>query len=142
MSFVDWLGNIIAKAPYNVIIYVISLCYGSWYARNKYCFEGRNFEAVNIVQKASNIIEDYKGLVNTHVDVEPTISISSPSSWSPPPTSTFRLNIDASELVHNKWGVVAIVRDSKDIVLVAVAWNFVALPDANIAEALEFWLSI
>lgn len=93
-------------------------------------------------KKASNIIEDYKGLVNTHVDVEPTISISSPSSLSPPPMSTFRLNIDASRLVHNKWGVVAIVRDSKDIVLVAVTWNFVALPNANIAEALGFWLSI
>jgi len=46
--------------------------------------------------------------VNTHVDVESTISISSPSSWSPPPTSSFKLNIDASGLVDNKWGVVDI----------------------------------
>jgi len=40
--------------------------------------------------------------MNTHVDVKLTISISSPSTWTPPPTSSFKLNIDASDPVDNK----------------------------------------
>jgi len=104
----DWLENTISKAPYDVIVYILSLCYVLWYARNKIFFEGRNIEAVNIVRKAWNIIEDYKGVMNTRVDVEPSISISSPSTWTPPPTSSFKLNIDASGPVDNKWGVGAI----------------------------------
>jgi len=69
---------------------------------------------LNIVSKAWNIIEDYKGFINIHVDKEfmnihvdkdPTISISSPSNWSPPLAPSFKLNIDASEPVENKRGV-------------------------------------
>jgi len=80
MSFIDWLENTISKAPSHVIVYVSSPCYGLWYACNKICFEGRNIEAVSIVRKAWNIIEDHKGLKNTQVDVEPTIFISSLST--------------------------------------------------------------
>jgi len=50
MSFIDWLGNIVSKAAYNVTIYVICLCYGLWYVLNKACFEGKNLEVVHIVQ--------------------------------------------------------------------------------------------
>jgi hypothetical protein len=136
------LENTISKAPSVVIVYVLWLCYGLWYARNKICFERRNIEALNIVRKAWNIIEDHKGLKNTQVDGEPTISISSPSTWTPPPTSSFKLNIDASGPVDNKWGVGAIVRDAEGFVLAAATWNFEALPDATIAEALGFRLAI
>jgi len=57
--------------------------------------------------------------MNNQVDVEPTISISSPSTWTPPPTSSFELNIDAYGPVVNKWGVGAIVRDLEGFVLAA-----------------------
>ena len=80
--------------------------------------------------------------MNTHVDVEPLISISSPYTWIPPLTSSFKLNIDAYDSVDNKWGVGAIVRDSEGFVLTAVTWNIKALPDATIAEALGFRLTI
>jgi len=54
MSFIDRLENTVSKAPSppDVIVYVLSLCYGLWYARNKVCFEGRNIEEVNIIRKA------------------------------------------------------------------------------------------
>jgi hypothetical protein len=142
MSFMDWLENTISKAHSNVIVYILSLCYGLWYACNKICFEGGNIEAVNIVRKAWNIIEDYKEFMNAHVDVEPTISISSPSTWTLPPTSSFKLNIDASGPVDNTWGVGAIVQDSEGFGLVAATWNFDVLLDVTIVEALAFRLAI
>jgi len=80
--------------------------------------------------------------MNTHVDVEPAISIFSPSTWTPPPTSSFKLNIDAYGPVDNTWGVGAIVRDSEGFGSVAATWNFEALPDVTIVEALGFRLAI
>lgn len=94
---------------------------------------------MNIVQKASKIIEDYRGLKNTHVDVERIISISFPSNWSSPIFS-FKLNINAPRPIDNKWG--AGVRDSLCFVLATATWNFEALLDANIAKVLGFWLPI
>ena len=80
---------------------------------------------------------NYKGLVNTHIEVESTISTSSHPSWSPP-TSSIKLNINASRPVDNTWGVGAIVRDYDGFVLATTTWNFESLLDANIAEALRF----
>jgi len=36
----------------------MSYLFVPWYARNEACFEGRNLETVNIVQKTWIIIED------------------------------------------------------------------------------------
>jgi hypothetical protein len=43
-----------------VIVYVLSLSYGIWYARNKLCFEGKFIHLVEIVCKACTIIDEQK----------------------------------------------------------------------------------
>jgi hypothetical protein len=50
-----------------VIVYVLSLCYGIWYARNKLCFEGKFIHLVDIVCKACTIIDEHKMMINVDV---------------------------------------------------------------------------
>jgi hypothetical protein len=51
----------------NVISYVLSLCYGIWFARNKSCFDGKQILAEDIVCKAWTIVDDYNLMSNTLV---------------------------------------------------------------------------
>lgn len=70
--------------------------------------------------------------------MEPTISLSFPLFGVIIPYLFFKLSIDASRPVDNKWGVRAIVRYSKGMLLAAAAWDSDALPDVNVDKALRF----
>jgi hypothetical protein len=52
LSFISWLDHVISHSTLDVISYVLSLCYGIWFARNKSCFHGKQILVEDVVRKA------------------------------------------------------------------------------------------
>jgi ribonuclease HI len=142
LSFISWLDHVISHSTLEVISYVLSLCYGIWFARNKSCFDGKQISAEDIVCKAWNVVDDYNLMLNTHVTYDYLEPSNSPISWNPPPPHCYKVNVDAAGPINNMWGIGVVVRDSDGNVAAAATWSVEALPDPDIGEALGVRLAI
>lgn len=67
LSFISWLDHVSSHSTLDVISYVVSLCYGIRFARNKSCFDGKQILAEDIVRKAWTAVDDYNLMLNTLV---------------------------------------------------------------------------
>ncbi|KAJ1387630.1 Ribonuclease H-like superfamily [Sesbania bispinosa] len=69
--------------------------------------------------------------------IVPQQSPSSPgASWYPPPTGTFKINVDAEETQGASWGIGILVRNHTGEVFAAAAIQIPCLPDPGLAEAM------
>jgi len=81
--FIPWLGQVISHSSLDVVSYVLSLCYGIWFARNKSCFDGKQVLVEDIVLRAWTVADDYNLMLNTHVRFDTSEPFNSPISWKP-----------------------------------------------------------
>jgi ribonuclease HI len=142
LSFISWLDHVISHSPSDVISYVLSLCYGIWFARNKSCFDGKQNLVEDIVRKAWAIVDDYNLMLNTHVSSDNPEPSNSPISWNPPPPNCYKVNVDAAGPTNNMWGIGVVIRDSYGDVAAAATWIVEAIPDPDVGEALGVRLAI
>lgn len=144
-SFVDrfvWMEEKLSKTE---LATFASIAWAAWFARNKAIFEGEErSNALNIAVGFVKMKADYcrykdKVHQQAHIPREPAVS-----SWSPPPTSFVKLNVDAH--VPHEGGVSfgMVLRDEWGSLLAAgvkrlsVNWK----PDMAEAGAVRFGLEV
>jgi ribonuclease HI len=111
-NFRDWLHEMFAKAKSETIETISSLCYHIWKARNMLVFQQKDAPVTLIIEHANSNLADYK----KHLNKGPQrTSTNNPNrrnelNWTPPPTNTLKINVDAHCNGDGRWGLGWIVR--------------------------------
>lgn len=140
LSFIYWLEQVISHSSLDVISYILSLCYGIWFACNKFCFNGKQIIVEDIACKAWIVVDDYNIMLNTHViydNLDPTNFL---ISWNLPPPYCYKVVVVGS--TNNMWGIGIVIRDTCEYFAATTTWSVEAFPNSDIGEALGVRLAI
>lgn len=126
--------------------FILSLCYGVWDPKNKAKFKKKKKSTFTsqIIHKTWSVIENHKNMLNHSCfklsgDINLLCHPIGPSTM-----SSYKVNVDATRKVNNKWSVEAVICDANDLVesIAAITWCFDALSSFDIAETLSLKLTI
>ncbi|KAL2939352.1 hypothetical protein RDABS01_000184, partial [Bienertia sinuspersici] len=80
-----------------------TIAWSIWTNRNAWCFEKKKKEGMELVQRATNLVND-------------------PVRWTPPVEGTYKLNTDVAVFQEGKVGLGAILRDHMGETVVTTCW--------------------
>ncbi|XP_057444748.1 uncharacterized protein LOC130736993 [Lotus japonicus] len=118
-SFVNWFLELIETTPREVVEGVCAVAYAIWRARNRLCFDNKDSVVTDVALFAIQELHEYK-CKQQQLGGHAQASASPPSSriWCPPPSGYYKLNVDAAG-ADNDWGLAAVIRDDRGMVVAA-----------------------
>ncbi|GAU20573.1 hypothetical protein TSUD_33200 [Trifolium subterraneum] len=113
LSFSDWIFYMLQKATKDSMQILSTITYNIWQARNKKVFNKKDTPVAEVVERVMKILSEY----HTHlIDARPQHNPLKPSddcndkSWSPPPLTYLKLNVDAHLSGDGRWGFGLVLR--------------------------------
>ncbi|KAL2928556.1 hypothetical protein RDABS01_006569 [Bienertia sinuspersici] len=97
-----------------------TIAWSIWTNRNAWCFEKKKKEGMELVQRATNLVNEYEK-ENGQRKVIPE-GQDSPVRWTPPVEGAYKLNTDVAVFQEGKVGLGAILRDHMGETVVATCW--------------------
>ncbi|MCH91756.1 retrotransposon protein putative unclassified, partial [Trifolium medium] len=112
-SFSDWFNYMQRNTTQDCIQIITTITYSIWLARNNKIFQNKDTPVNIAIDCALKILRDYQHNI-TLTRHESTVSQPSIAcnnkSWSPPPRSYLKLNVDAHLLDDGHWGLGLVLR--------------------------------
>jgi hypothetical protein len=154
-SFSDWLIYVLQALKEDQLIYLASLTYSIWYARNQQVFNQKEIKASETISKATSSIQDYYLANTNNIQNQPSNEARSthrqqhrnsiPNQnrvWHKPDTGCIKINCDANLARSGRWGLGAICRDHDGALVAAATWEMPGTDDPTLAEAYALYQAI
>ncbi|KAK2437899.1 hypothetical protein QL285_022734 [Trifolium repens] len=113
-SFGDWFNYMATNTSKDCMQIIITITYSIWLARNKKIFQNRDIPANEMVGKAIKALQEYQRNRTTDqitsTGIRPSLDCNN-TSWSPPPRSNLKLNVDAHLSSDGRLGLGLVLRD-------------------------------
>ncbi|KAK2400574.1 Ribonuclease H superfamily protein [Trifolium repens] len=153
-SFAEWLRFAIINLKKEDLIYIASIIYGIWYARNQQVFENKTLTDTEVLRIADTNIHDY--IIATNNDDLYHPSKGQPRStshqqgatrnrsnqWRRPDERIIKVNSDASLTTAGKWGLGVTCRDNTGMITAAATWEIPGNNDPLLAEAYALYHAV
>jgi hypothetical protein len=108
----DWIDYMIQTEKIEDMQVISTIMYNIWLARNDREFNGKCLPADDMVRRAMANLHDYQANQNARVGERTSKSGTNRlnKSWSPPPNTFTKLNVDAHSLSEGHWGLGLVLR--------------------------------
>jgi hypothetical protein len=108
----DWIEYMYQQGQKEDIQILSTIMYSIWLARNDKEFNGKEVPPVDMVRQAMKNLHDYQVHQNARVAERPNESRTNRhnNSWSPPPNTFTKLNVDAHSMGDGHWGLGLVLR--------------------------------
>lgn len=151
-NFVNWLFDFILHNKESTIIEIGAIIYSIWHARNLSIYENQWIHEEKIILRAENSLRDLfsaqmpKGASAAKSHLSPSSNthlirsnLEAPqqrvAKWRKPKLGFVKANSDANMKVLGHWGLGAIIRNEKGLVMAAATWLSPGSDDLLLAEA-------
>ncbi|XP_075483817.1 uncharacterized protein LOC142523975 [Primulina tabacum] len=113
-GFVQWLFQILSKAPETAMDKIAMVLWGIWRARNEKLWNRISNTAHQVVDSAMQLLSDWKGVRGIEGSNEANRQQSNQSyTWKKPQAPTFKCNVDATlQNESRNTGMGIVLRDS------------------------------
>jgi len=138
-DFINWLSKNMHKENLRAMELTASIIYGIWKATNGLVFEDKNLPIHEVLTRSIQATNNYQ-VQNQKLHHRPSSTVPSlicrDISWSPPPKSSLKLNVDAHRKGDARWGLGFVLRRSDGRPVVVATKTVEAPDDPCMAEAL------
>jgi hypothetical protein len=151
INFQDWLSHMIITAEEDITVYIASIIYGLWFARNKKVFEDKDITEDVIISTAWKVIQDFKQTKSINYSPDTSFNHHQTGNnnrmhnhnnqirWTKPRTGLIKINCDANLQRDGIWGLGAAYRDDEGQILAAATWQTLGFNDPVTAEAMDIY---
>jgi len=149
-GFKGWLIHMINTADKENLIYLASISYNIWFARNLQRFEDKDTSTEGTISIAAHLIVEFNQAtsVTRQTDTRSTTNIMRSTcmhnnkSWEKPNSGRFKANSNVNLSYVGTWGVGPVICNEDGEVLAAATWTVKGFDDVIVAEVYAMYKTV